>query len=710
MKKCFIVLLAVVLATVTFSTIVKADNTIQFKDTKLGDITVGSFDWTPGNALGYQGIPIAGTKPFTLFYQASLASFNDPVTGLPIIGTGLGTDYEITAIAASGEIGTLIGGTVLLLAFDNTNSTNYVKIYYDTAKNANPLLGTGFDDGTLLMEGEATASSGNFLVTNLDQNGIPIPVQFDQFPSLASNNYPGVGTVVGNGSSVATVDIDPTTINSTYITPSGTSVLSFTLNFNTSQILPFNQQNPSKAFWDDLNSVWITPVYGPGTGAYPNGVNGVNACPPGVQNCDIQFQADANNSFLYTRSECCVDIEKEVSVNPFPNPEWKDADTCSDSDVPLVIAPHNAMYRLIVKNCGQDTLTNVVINDPTLGITNYSVGNLAPQGQIGDQQILTGQDIPQLGFNANQCTSSGSFLNTSNVSADCSDPAQSPVTDQDSACWKCQEQVGGCRMTGGHNTVAPDGSVYVVPGDSEVTSVAQSGKKTTTFKYTVGGQIGAPQAGCCTPGVDCAPGNGGYGEWEHSHRENGVLKFSFHAGTNSAPPDSYIQCITCSDPFWCVQARCAPFKQIFWEGTGVFQNPNKNNDAHFSLGSCNIDPVAGKTHSLHYYQAHVGDFGEPGNTGKQKSYDPAVCSWHSGGVDVENTVLMQPQPPQADPKFPQFFDKGGMLCQDCPDYYEIEVHCTDNPSSPIIYRAAGYLTGGNHQLHPEVGQQCPYGK
>jgi len=272
------------------------------------------------------------------------------------------------------------------------------------------------------------------------------------------------------------------------------------------------------------------------------------------------------------------------------------------------------------------------------------------------------------------------------------------------------ELFGGCRMTGGNNTVAPDGSVYVVPGDSVVTNVVKSGKKTTTFKYTVGGQIGAPQAGCCTPGVDCAPGNGGYGEWEHSHHENGVLKFSFHAGTNSAPADSYIQCITCSDPFWCTQARCAPFKQIFWEGTGIFQNPNKNNDGHFSLGGCNIDPVAGKTNSLHYYQAHVGDFGEPGNTGKQKSYDPAVCSWHSGGVEAGNTVLIQPQPPQADPKFPQFFDKGGMLCEDCPDWYEIEIHCTDNPNSPIIYKAAGYLTGGNHQIHPAVGEQCPFGK
>ncbi|MDP3296874.1 MAG: hypothetical protein Q8N09_04670 [Thermodesulfovibrionia bacterium] len=474
---------------------------------------------------------------------------------------------------------------------------------------------------------------------------------------------------------------------------------------------------------------------------------------------------------VFQEPSCCIDIEKYVSVDPPENPIWHDADTCGE--VPVQLAPHNAMYKLVVTNCGNTALTNVTITDSTLGI-NQPIANLA----AGEVRELKGTEIPELGWKE-RCTTTTTIENTAKVEATCSDPAQTSVSDQDSACWQCTlqicgdgivgntpgetcdppgsvpntsypnntcrdnctycgdgiknngeqcdfndpnasvfcntdctlQQFGGCRMTGGHNTVAPDGSYYVVPGGSEVIrSVVSSGKKTTTsttttFKYTVGGQIGAPEAGCCTPGVDCAPGNGGYGEWEHSHHENGTLKFSFHAGTHSAPPDSYIQCITCTDPGWCVQARCAPFKQIFWEGTGVFQNPNQKNDSPFKLSGCTIDPNAGKTHTLHYYKAHVGDFGEPGNTGKQKSWDPNVCHWTSGGVEVENTVLMTPQPPVPDPKFG---DKGGQSCDACPDWYEIEVHCTANPSSPIIYRAAGYLTGGNHQLHPEVGQQCPF--
>ena len=376
--------------------------------------------------------------------------------------------------------------------------------------------------------------------------------------------------------------------------------------------------------------------------------------------------------------------------------------TCYDADTEATavqaLVPSGAMYRIIVTNCGTVDLINVIVNDTTLGITNYLVGNLA----AGTSKTLTSSEIPQLN-QPQRCSTSGSFVNEA-----CATGTGNgiDVKDCDPAWITCKEQFGGCRMTGGHNTMYPDGSYYVVPGGSEVIrNVASYGKKhtTTQFKYTVGGQIGAPQAGCCTPGVDCAPGNGGYGEWEHSHHENGTLKFSFHAGTNSAPADSYIQCITCTDPGWCVQARCAPFKQIFWEGTGVFQNPNQKNDSPFKLSGCTIDPNAGKTHSLHYYQAHVGDFGEPGNTGKQKSWDPNVCHWTSGGVDVENTVLMTPQPAVPDPKFG---DKGGQSCDACPDWYEIEVHCTADPSSPIIYRAAGYLTGGNHQIHPEVTQSC----
>ncbi len=616
-----------------------------------------NFDWSSSGSGNAQGIGPAGTIPvsgtnFDFRYQSYLFAVQAP-DGNSVSFPGLNTTFEYTVVALIPETvvsGTDLGGGVYQAVF-KTLSGGVFYIYHDASPNANVVTGTGFDDGILVASGT---------------------IDPDQISTFLYNG--GTGTGLGSAILFGKVNY----ANSTYLNLASTIVgfrVEGTLNYP-----PLDSS--TTAYFKSRAGEGNLPEYSVGSN-------------------DLALKVDTSSKFL-ENVECCIDIEKYVSVDPPTNPVWYDADTCGE--VPVQLAPHNAMYKLVVTNCGNIALTNVTITDSTLGI-NQPIANLAP----GEVRELKGTEIPELGWEE-RCTTTTTIENTAVVNATCSDSAQTPVSDQDSACWQCEQLFGGCRMTGGHNTVEPDGSYYVVPGGSEVIrNVVSSGKKNTTttteFKYTVGGQIGAPEAGCCTPGVDCASGNGGYGEWEHSHHENGTLKFSFHAGTHSAPSDSYIQCITCTDPGWCVQARCAPFKQIFWEGTGVFQNPNPKSDTPFKLSGCTIDPNAGKTHSLHYYQAHVGDFGEPGNTGKQKSWDPSVCGWTSGGVEAGNTVLMTPQPPVPDPKFG---DKGGQSCDACPDWYEIEVHCTANPSSPIIYRAAGYLTGGNHQIHPEVGQQCPF--
>ena len=161
--------------------------------------------------------------------------------------------------------------------------------------------------------------------------------------------------------------------------------------------------------------------------------------------------------------------------------------------------------------------------------------------------------------------------------------------------------------------------------------------------------------------------------------------------------DAYIKCINCSDPGWCVQARCAPFKQIFWEGTGVF----KNIDPASKFDNCPTivpeDKKSNKPPTIHYYQAHVGDFGEP--AGCNDKQEPAMyCDWQSGGVDSSPDISAT-----SDPKFG---DKGGQICDECADWYEIEIHCTADPASPIIYRVGNFMTHGNYQIHPQVGQNC----
>ena len=47
----------------------------------------------------------------------------------------------------------------------------------------------------------------------------------------------------------------------------------------------------------------------------------------------------------------------------------------------------------------------------------------------------------------------------------------------------------------------------------------------------------------------------------------------------------------------------------------------------------------------------------------------------------------------------------GQLAEcDCPDFYHIRIHATADSGSPVIYEVFGYITGGNLQIHPPVGE------
>ncbi|MBE9519737.1 MAG: hypothetical protein IME97_01310, partial [Proteobacteria bacterium] len=117
-----------------------------------------------------------------------------------------------------------------------------------------------------------------------------------------------------------------------------------------------------------------------------------------------------------------------------------------------------------------------------------------------------------------------------------------------------EELPGQCRMTGGNVTVLPVLDAY---GDETWTYKFNSLIKDKDNRITTGGQIN-------TPSGNHPPS----GHWTHT--SHGDLKFTFHSGTSSAPEGTEISTIECADSGWCVQARCAPFKQIFWTGIGNF--------------------------------------------------------------------------------------------------------------------------------------------
>ena len=84
-----------------------------------------------------------------------------------------------------------------------------------------------------------------------------------------------------------------------------------------------------------------------------------------------------------------IELLKQVSLTgaaPF-----FDADAPDDADVPVGLFGADATYRLIVRNTGEEDLTDVVINDAALGLVDVPVGDLA----AGDEIII---DAGMAGF------------------------------------------------------------------------------------------------------------------------------------------------------------------------------------------------------------------------------------------------------------------------------------------------------------------------
>jgi hypothetical protein len=384
----------------------------------------------------------------------------------------------------------------------------------------------------------------------------------------------------------------------------------------------------------------------------------------------------------------------------------------------------------------------------------------------------------------NVVTCTGDECNTSACNQTTGQCVNTPISPPPAQCVQV-----GCRMTGGKNNF-----VYPDSQDGDLIDGQYGSNSSNGPFYTVGGQIGAPGNEYClaaglqlkgqcktgnkcvggpNDGQDCNPDgscpsydktNAPWGEWEHVHHsgqdDDGSFitpgSFAFHAGSHSAPDAAYIQQITCSDEGWCVQARPAPDKQIQWEGLGVFQNLNGPKNTPQALpvfkNNCPVVPYnsnsqnsSGKnklTPTLHYYTAHVGDFGEPAGD-FQKPVSPG-CSdpggfggeggpWHfdPGGVAngtnqcdelVNNHNLSVTTPNEKftelhnlctaqncsvyDPTVPEDDPASNPDLTGCPDWYDIEIHCTDDPASPVIYHVGHFLDEGNFQIHPEVGDSC----
>ena len=239
---------------------------------------VALFDWVPGSALAVNANSATGLNgSFTTYFQANLGTVQAADTSALFTNGGGGNFF--TAVAGFGETVTScnnVGGfcTNATFGFDSSNTTNFFDIF-KVGGTANNLTGAGFT-GTSILSGQVVASgfSSNFALSDTT------PSPLDQSPN--GNQWPNTSTVSGTGASDITIRV--TSVDANYF-PDLTvgSLITFSA-FNTSQILPFKQVDPSQCMSNGSADCQIASNVGSFNGAPGSGP-------------DILFQADANQSF-----------------------------------------------------------------------------------------------------------------------------------------------------------------------------------------------------------------------------------------------------------------------------------------------------------------------------------------------------------------------------------------------------------------------------
>jgi uncharacterized repeat protein (TIGR01451 family) len=466
--------------------------------------------------------------------------------------------------------------------------------------------------------------------------------------------------------------------------------------------------------------------------------------------------ADFAPFFPLAVGDCTPTVQKPYTIqagdpDPLPNTVTTTCDsaagqaTCGDDAVVDLVHPSCE----ITKECTPELL--VIGEDITWDVEVCNTGDVSLDVEVNDPDAMISQTVTLAPGTCETITESRPV-----TPEDC--PAG--ITNTATANWSIAGDLGtvlqnsgpcdpeGCRMTGGHNTMVTKKE----QGEPQYDDID------TGTKYTTGGQIGAPnEAGCadapakgkCVEGVcsggwnaglecvdnDDCPNQGGrnsgrpWGNWQHNHHsgpDDGFIlggSFSFHSGTAAAPDEAFIKSIICADPGWCVQARPAPNKQIFWEGTGVFHNKKNQRGGDVDpdmaiFSNCDEQPIVYNKRekgTIHYYRAHVGDFGEPAGR-HQKPLDRDVCPWfNETGVSINNCALADGFDPLIPAPVNDKFTEAHPLCTaqdcvECPDWYEIEISCDEKMPGEdgykVAYKVAHHIRQGNFQIHPPVGDSC----
>ncbi len=295
--------------------------------------------------------------------------------------------------------------------------------------------------------------------------------------------------------------------------------------------------------------------------------------------------------------------------------------------------------------CGEQTPISSTTTD---GNGFYLFSNLVPGDYSLLFALLPGFEFTEQNQGSDDAVDSDALVTSGATVCTTLEPGETDLT-WDAGMFEPEEALG-CRMTGGGNA------------EAEETNPDRVGNGNNLNVYSFGGQAGAPTARQPQP----------WGEWTHTQKRGPAGSFTFHGGTASAPPETEIDWITCSDPGWCVQARPAPAKQLDFAGVGTFHNVK---DLPPSIADF---VVVGE--SLHWFEVNVDDLGEPGKSGHQPppGEECDVLGYGRNGSEEFGNC-------------------------DCPDFYRIQIFAGPDENSPVIYEAHGYIIGGNFQIHPLTG-------
>ena len=157
-----------------------------------GTLDVGRFELV-GTALARSAL----TSNVTVYSQGRVESLFSP-SGAQYDAAGLNQSYEITYLIGFGETQSVGPDGDLIFALDPTNPVNYFELLLNASPDANPLQGTGFSDGTLILGGRITDLASTFTF-------VPSSAALDQF---GRDDYPGIQSLVASGVDTVTVAID----------------------------------------------------------------------------------------------------------------------------------------------------------------------------------------------------------------------------------------------------------------------------------------------------------------------------------------------------------------------------------------------------------------------------------------------------------------------------------------------------------------------